>query len=94
MTHESRDRNTNADVTDDRPISYTPGDLENKETASATANRTQQRDTTSLTPEGANLREGGAPQPGEHGDTRQAQQEATGSTQPQTDRNGSADPLR
>ena len=72
MTHESRNGNTNADINDGRPISYTPGDLEDKETASATANRTQQRDTTSLTPEGANLREGGAPQPGEHGDTRQA----------------------
>lgn len=95
MTHENRDRKTNTEVTDDRPISYTPGRLEDKESASARANRTQQKDSTSLTPEGAVLREGGAEQlPGEHGDTRQAQQEADGSTEHQPDLGTSADPLR
>lgn len=42
---------------DTDPLSKTPGEMADKENASAYANRTGQRDTTSLTPEDARLRD-------------------------------------
>lgn len=94
MTQDNRDREPNTEATDPGAISYTPGPLEDKETASARANRTQQRDTTSQIPEGAELRKGGAEQPGEHGDTRQAEQSESSSTERQPPLGTSADPMR
>jgi hypothetical protein len=62
-------------------LSHTPGRLEDKETASARANRTGEEGVASLRPDretdraddvGAQAEASG--EPGEHGDTRQAQQ--------------------
>lgn len=44
--------NENRSDRDERPLSYTPGALEEKETPAARANREQQRDTTSMRPAG------------------------------------------
>lgn len=85
---------TNRQPADDRPLSHTPGSLDDKETASAYANRTDQADTTALTPERAELRGAEESQPGEHGDTRQAQQEDDPGTTPIPPLGADANPLR
>jgi hypothetical protein len=72
MTDQRNEPDRDAEGIDDRPLSHTPGRLEDKETAEAYANRMQQKDTTSLRPRG------GRPPEEEHVDGSPAPADAPG----------------
>lgn len=60
MHREDNPDDRNREAADRDAMSYTPGDLDDKETAAARANRTGAQDTTSLRPERAGSSDAGA----------------------------------
>jgi hypothetical protein len=101
MDSESKDgyRDSDERIVAQRPMGHTPGKLEDKETAAAAANRTGEKGTSALRPEGAMQGDAATEQSdGQHADAHRGSRHARGPQVPpdqaQPMLGTAADPLR